>query len=84
MKILFNYCSQPRAYADSVGYCLVSVEEGDDVESIKKEFHQERQWYEQTYLFEKQVSEYAEHTYKGDIIHKGKLLLFKTRSPYLD
>ena len=27
MKELFNYCYQPRAYADSSGYCLVELEE---------------------------------------------------------
>ena len=37
MKELFNYCYQPRAYADSSGYCLVELEEGETTKSTFKE-----------------------------------------------
>lgn len=84
MKILFDHCSQPRAYADSVGKCLVLVEDGDDVNAIKAEFHKPKEWYQQSYSFDKEVSEYIEKRYNGDIKHTGKLLLFSTHRVFLD
>lgn len=84
MKILFDYCTQPRRYSDSYGECLVLLEEGDDKEEIKREFHKPRAWYEQNYSFDRECTEYTEKKYGGDVVHKGKLLLFKTQRDYLD
>jgi hypothetical protein len=84
MKILFNYCTQSRRYADSYGECLVLLEEGDDKEEIKREFHKERAWYEQSYSFDRECKEYVEKKYSGDVVHTGNMLLFKTRRAYLD
>jgi len=82
MKKIFDYCRQPRAYADSVGLCLVLVEDGEDVEAIKKEFHKPKEWYEEKYFFSQELTEYVQDTYKGKVTHTGKLLLFNTRSEY--
>jgi len=82
MKVLFDYCRQPRAYADSFGECLVLVEEGDDVEVIKAEYRKPKEWYQEKYSFSKELTEYVQDTYKGKVTHTGKLLLFRTSSAY--
>lgn len=84
MKILFEYCTQSRAYADSHGKCLVLVEDGDDKEAIKADFEKPRNWYEQSYIFSRELNEYTFQKYDGDVVYKGNLLLFDTTRPYLD
>lgn len=85
MKILFNYCSQPRAYADSVGECLVLVEEGDDKEAIKADFQKPREWFQQSYSLLRELTEYTETKYdRTVVVHKGVLLLFRTKRAFLD
>ena len=84
MKILFDHCSQPRKYADSSGWCLVELEDGDDVEAVKAEFGKPKEWHQQKYLFEKQLTEYVLQRYDGPVTYTGKLLLFKTHRVFLD
>jgi len=84
MKILFDNLSQPRKYADSYGWCLVEVEDGEDVENIKAEFHKPKEWYQEKYTFDKELTEYVLERYNGPVTYTGKLLLFRTHQVYLD
>ena len=80
MKELFNYCYQPRAYADSSGYCLVELEEGETIKDVLKEYIVPKDWFEQQYLNAKEITEYKhkEKTYSG------RLVLMNTSRVYLD
>ena len=78
MKELFNYCSQPRAYADSVGHCLVEMEENETIQDVKKEYASGSGWWERKYSSIREVSEYT-HNNKE---YKGRLALMNTKSAY--
>lgn len=80
MKELFNYCYQLRAYADSVGYCLVELEEGETIKDVLKEYIVSKEWYEQQYLNAKEITEYKD---KGKI-YSGRLVLMDTYQVFLD
>jgi hypothetical protein len=80
MKVLLDYCTQPRAYADSRGHCVIELEDGDNVSEIKARYTAKKEWYEKRYsapyLTDKFV--YRDKTYTG------KLLVFNTHRVYLD
>jgi hypothetical protein len=85
MKILFDYCRQPRAYADSVGECLVLIEDGDDKEAIIADFEKPREWCAQSYSLLRELNEYTQTNYDGTVVvHRGVLLLFRTKQEFLD
>lgn len=47
MKIIENYCRQPRAYADSEGLLIIELEPGDDKEAIIKQYtHKPEGWWD--------------------------------------
>ena len=78
MKELFNYCSQPRAYADSIGYCLVELEENETIEDVKREYISGDGWWERKYTNIHEVSEYTHHNKE----YRGRLVLMNTKSTY--
>ena len=81
MKKLFNYCRQPRAYADSQGEMLIELENDETIQDVIKEYiKSEREWYETYYSDPKEVNEYV---YDG-VTYVGRLVLLKTHAPYLD
>ena len=69
INLLFNYCYQPRAYADSSGYCLVELEEGETIKDVLKKYIVPKDWFEQQYLNAKEITEYK---------HKEKNILRET------
>lgn len=72
MKIIENYCNQPRPYADSVGYLKIELEEGDDREQIIKDYTKTPEhWYQETCKFQPTLS-------------NEKLLVFYRKQPFLD
>ena len=80
MKELFNYCYQPRAYADSSGYCLVELEEGETIKDVLKEYIVPKEWYEQQYLSAEEITEYIDK----EKTYSGRLVLMSTYQVFLD
>ena len=78
MKEHFNYCRQLKAYADSVGYCLVELEGNETVEDVKKEYTSGEGWWAKKYSHHRAVESY---TYR-DKAYEGRLILISTRSAY--
>lgn len=78
MKELFNYCSQPRAYADSVGKCLVELEENETIKDVKEKYASQDGWWGIKYTSHRNVSEYK---YR-DKQYVGRLVLIDTKSAY--
>lgn len=49
MKIIENYCKQPRPYADSEGWLKIELEPGDDHEAIIKEYTKDDvEWWQES------------------------------------
>ena len=78
MKELVNYANQPRAYADSIGYCLVELEGNETIQDVKKEYTSGGGWWERKYT---NIHEVSEYTYNKKE-YKGRLVLMNTRSAY--
>jgi len=93
MEIIFDYCSQPRAYADSVGKCLIKLDENDNEDEVIKTFTQGKEWYETHYSVDKKLTSYTYGKNKFDSngklikieVHlEGNLILFNTKRVFLD
>lgn len=57
MKIIENYCTQPRRWADSEGWLKIELEPGDDREAIIKQYHYEGDTgWEETCIFRPDLS----------------------------
>lgn len=72
MKIIENYCTQPRPYADSEGYLKIELEPCDDREAIIKEYTKvTNEWWQESCKFQPTLSD-------------DKLLVFVRKQPFLD
>lgn len=72
MKIIKNFCSQPRKYADREGCLIIALEPGDDVQAIIKKYEKKRaHWSEEECVFVSSRSNDRE-------------LYFRRHQPYLD
>lgn len=88
MKVIFDECTQAKAYQDSYGTCLVELEPGDNAEIIIGNFTKKREWFEQDY---RNPSRRNTFTYKKwgngayeDVTVNGDLILFDTHQTFLD
>lgn len=85
MKTILTYCHQPRPYADSVGKCVIQLEDGDNEEEIIKDFTRDRAWYEMTYSNPKKINYYTwldPFSIRHEV--RGNLIMFDTERVYLD
>lgn len=72
MKIIENYCNQPRPYADSTGWLRIELEDGDDKSKIIEEYeHIKRDPLDYSCVFKPGLS-------------SEKVLVFKRDEPFLD
>lgn len=72
MKIIENYCKQPRAYANSEGWLKIQLEPGDDREKIIMEYHKpKKHWADESCIFCTELS-------------TESLLVFKKHRVFLD
>ena len=78
MKELFNYCRQPRAYADSVGKCLVELEENETIKDAREKYASQDGWWGTKYTNHHKV----EKCNYRDKEYKGNLVLINTQSAY--
>jgi len=84
MKVLFNYCRQPRAYADSYGVCLVELEGEETIQDVRDKFIVPKEWWEGKYGTPKEVSTYTYHKNDGtEVIYVGRLVVMDTHQVYL-
>lgn len=85
MKVLFDYCSQDRAYGDSYGQALIMLEDGDNAEEIIKKYTKPRNFLDQTYSRPQRITHFEKPNGFGKMIsYEGDLILFQTHQPYLD
>lgn len=72
MKILENYCSQPRNYADAEGWLKIQLEANDNREEIIRQYHSPKQnWYDES-------CEYC------PTLSNESILVFKRHQVFLD
>lgn len=85
MEVLIRRTSQPRAYADSVGYMLVRLEDTENKEEVISKIMAENVksggWSTNSFL--KEVDRYVinENT-KFEKVYTGRLLLFSAFDRY--
>lgn len=72
MKIIEDYCNQPRAYADSEGFLKIELEPGDNREEIIKQYHKPKEnWWDVSCLYDEKES-------------TDTLLVFRKHQAFLD
>lgn len=72
MKIIKNFCLQPRKYADREGCLIIELEPGDDIPAIIKKYEKKRaHWSDEECVFIPSRSNDRE-------------LYFRRHQPYLD
>ena len=85
MEVLFRSTSQPRAYADSVGYMLVRLEDNEDkqevISTVIANNAKSGGWSTNSFL--REVDRYVtnENT-KFEAVYTGRLLLFSAFDRY--
>lgn len=85
MKKIIEFCRQPRPYADSVGKCVLLLEDGDNEEEIIKDFTRDRNWYEMKYSNPQKINYYTwidRFSTRQEV--RGNLLVFDTTRVFLD
>lgn len=85
MKTINVYCHQPRPYADSVGKCVLLLEDGDNEEEIIKNYTSKTLWYEMQYSNPKKINYYTwldPFNTRHEVY--GNLLMFDTEQVFLD
>ena len=72
MKIVKNFCQQPRKYADREGCLVIELEPGDDIQAIIKKYEKKRaHWSDEECVFIPSCS-------------NDHQLYFRRHQPYLD
>ena len=52
MRIVQNFCTQPRKYADSEGRLVIELEPNDDIQAIIKKYEKKRiNWWDKECVF---------------------------------
>ena len=79
MKNLYEYCRQPRAYADSIGECVIELEGSETIEDVKAKYVDvNREWWQRSYS-----SPVAKTSYKAkDTEFTGNLVVMTTHQAY--
>ncbi|MBO4726087.1 MAG: hypothetical protein J5598_00610 [Clostridia bacterium] len=72
MRIVQNFCTQPRKYADSEGRLVIELEPNDDIQAIIKKYEKKRiNWWDEECVFVPSKS-------------NERQLYFRRHQPYLD
>ena len=85
MKRLIINCSQPRAYVDSKGICLIELEGEETIQDVIDEYVNpkiEPGWWETIYSSPRELTEYTQNLPGGNIVHVGRLVLMNTTRAY--
>lgn len=80
MKVLYHTCTQPSAYADSRGTCIIALTKEDNVEEIIDRYTSATEWYEEKFTYPR----IANRVVCDGNIFEGDLLIFDTLRIFLD
>jgi len=85
MKVLLDYCEQKKAYGDSFGKCIISLDNSETIiDVIKKYVEPSREWWQQKYMNPIACRYYTEKNYLFAKTYIGNLVVLDTFQIYLD
>lgn len=91
MKVITDYVKQPRKYANSVGECVVELEDGETIQDvIDRYITTKREWWERQYSDAVEITTYKKKlwdTEKNGFYEKEfncRMVRMTTKQVYLD